>query len=253
MSINHEKNIIEISNLSFSYGDIDVLKDINLKIHEGDYISLVGPNGSGKTTLLEIMLGLLKPKTGSVSLFGSPINKFKDWSKIGYVAQKATNFDPLFPVTVREVVSMGRYAPIGLFRWLSKNDDEIVNHALDQVEMRQFSDRLIGDLSGGQQQRVFIARALAAQPQIIFLDEPTVGVDLKSQEDFYSILRKLNRDLGITLILISHDIDVISKEVTEIACLNQTLVYHGDPNKFIKGKYLENLYGGNASFVEHNH
>lgn len=253
MSINHQKNIIEVKNISFSYGDVEVLKNITLDIHEGDYISLIGPNGGGKTTLLKIMLGLITPQQGEVKLFGKDIKVFKDWSKFGYVPQKAINFDPLFPVTVREVVAMGRYGKKGLFKWLNQKDQEIINQALSHVEMSDHANRLIGNLSSGQQQRVFIARALASQPEVIFLDEPTVGVDVKNQEDFYTLLTHLNSDLNITLILISHDVDVVSHQVTELACLNQTLIYHGEPKKFMKGHYLEKLYGENARFVNHNH
>jgi len=253
MSIDHQKNIIEVENISFSYDNVEVLKNITLSIHQGDYVSLIGPNGGGKTTLLKIMLGLIKPQSGQIKLFGKKIQDFKDWSKLGYVPQKAINFDPLFPVTVREVVSMGRYGKKGLLNWLRKTDQQIINTALKQVEMDQHADRLIGNLSSGQQQRVFIARALAGEPEVIFLDEPTVGVDVKTQEEFYSLLTNLNNKLNITLILVSHDVDVVSHKVTELACLNQTLVYHGEPKKFMKGNYLENLYGKNARLVDHKH
>lgn len=253
MSLNHHTNIIEIENVSFSYGNVEVLKNITLAIHQGDYISLIGPNGGGKTTLLKVMLGLLKPQSGQVKLFGMNLQDFKDWSKLGYVPQKAINFDPLFPVTVREVVAMGCYGKKGLLKWLNKNDQQNIDNALAQVEMLQHADRLIGNLSSGQQQRVFIARALAGQPEVIFLDEPTVGVDIKAQDDFYSLLTRLNKELDITLIIVSHDVDVVSHEVTEIACLNQSLVYHGEPKKFMKGHYLENLYGKNTRLVDHKH
>lgn len=253
MSLDHQKNIIEVENVSFSYGNVEVLKNITLAIHQGDYISLIGPNGGGKTTLLKIMLGLLKPQSGQIKIFGEKLEDFKDWSKLGYVPQKAINFDPLFPVTVREVVAMGCYGKKGLLKWLNKNDQKNIDSALEQVDMIQHANRLIGNLSSGQQQRVFIARALAGQPEVIFLDEPTVGVDIKAQEDFYSLLSRLNKNLNITLIIISHDVDAVSHEVTEIACLNQSLVYHGEPKKFMKGHYLENLYGKNARLVDHKH
>ena len=253
MSVDHKKNIIEVNDVSFSYGDVEVLKNISLAIHQGDYISLIGPNGGGKTTLLKIMLGLIKPQSGEIKLFGEKIENFKHWSKLGYVPQKAINFDPLFPVTVREVVSMGRFGKKGLLNWLGKTDEKIIDRALQQVQMSQYADRLIGNLSSGQQQRVFIARALAGEPEIIFLDEPTVGVDTKNQEEFYSILTDLNKNLNITLILVSHDVDVVSQQVTELACLNQTLIYHGEPNKFMKGHYLENIYGKNSRLVDHKH
>jgi len=253
MQLDHNKNIIEVKDVSFSYGNAPVLKNISLTIHQGDYVGVIGPNGSGKTTLLKIMLGLFRPISGDVKLFGTSIKKFKDWSKLGYVPQKAINFDPLFPATVHEVVAMGRYGKKGLFRRLNREDEAIIEKSLRQVEMFDYRDRLIGDLSSGQQQRVFIARALSGEPEIIFLDEPTVGVDVKTQEQFYALLTKLNRELGLTLVLVSHDIDVIAEEVTELACINQTLIYHGEPKEFVKGDYLPKLYGKNIRQILHDH
>lgn len=253
MPIDHTKNIIEVLDVSFAYGNEPVLKNITLTIHRGDYVGIIGPNGSGKTTLLKIMLGLLKPASGQIKLFGSDCLCFKEWSKLGYVPQKAINFDPLFPATVYEVVSMGRYGKKGLLCRLNKDDKAIIEKSLKQVEMFDYKDRLIGDLSSGQQQRVFIARALAGEPEVIFLDEPTVGVDVKTQEQFYALLKQLNQEFGLTLVLISHDIDVIANEVTELACINQTLVYHGEPKEFIKGDYLQKLYGNNIRQILHDH
>jgi len=199
------------------------------------------------------MLGLLKPSSGKVKLFGSECSCFKEWSRIGYVPQKAIHFDPLFPATVWEVVSMGRYGKRGLVHRLTREDALLIEKSLQQVEMLEFKDRLIGDLSSGQQQRVFIARALAGEPEVIFLDEPTVGVDVKTQEQFYALLKRLNQELGLTLVLVSHDIDVIANEVTELACINQTLVYHGEPKEFVKGDYLQKLYGQNIRQILHDH
>ncbi|MFA5062172.1 MAG: metal ABC transporter ATP-binding protein [Patescibacteria group bacterium] len=252
MSVNC-KNIIELHNVSFSYGQTLVLKNITLNICHGDYLGMIGPNGSGKTTLLKVMLGLLKPSAGEVKLFDKPINKFRDWSKLGYVPQKAINFDPLFPATVWEITAMGRYGKKGLLRGLDKKDDAIIAKALRQVEMLEYKDRLIGDLSAGQEQRVFIARALSGEPEILFLDEPTVGVDVKNQEEFYALLKNLNKQLGLTLIFVSHDLDVVTHEATKLACVNQSLIYHGEPKQFIKGDYLQKLYGENVRLILHDH
>ncbi len=253
MPVDHSKNIIEVKNVSFFYDHDQVLKNISLIVHEGDYLGIIGPNGSGKTTLLKIILGLLKPSKGEIKLFGSSCLCANEWSKIGYVPQKAINFDPLFPATVFEVVAMGRYGRKGLFKQLNKEDREIIQTSLEQVEMGAFRDRLIGDLSSGQQQRVFIARALAGEPQVIILDEPTVGVDVKTQEQFYTLLKRLNQEFGLTLVIVSHDINAIAAEVTELACINQTLIYHGDPEEFLKGDYAEKLYGKNVRFIHLHH
>ncbi|MDP2599023.1 MAG: metal ABC transporter ATP-binding protein [Candidatus Liptonbacteria bacterium] len=249
--IDHTKNIIELRGISFSYGDDKVLRDITLDIHEGDYLGLIGPNGGGKSTLLKIMLGFLAPEAGEVKLFGSDISRFNGWSKIGYVSQRVS-FDANFPLTAKEVASMGRYAKRGLFRFLTSHDEEIVDMALRQVDMYEYRNRLIGDLSGGQQQRVFIARALAGEPEVIVLDEPTVGVDQKTQEQFYALLRKLNKDLALTLILVSHELGIVASEATELACLNRELVYYGQPKKFFEGGgYLSKLYGKGAKLTTH--
>jgi zinc transport system ATP-binding protein len=206
--------------VSFGYDGQDVLKNVNLQIHRGDYLGLVGSNGSGKSTLIKIILGLLKPDRGTVKLFGQEQSAFKEWSKIGYVAQRATQFDVNFPVTVQQVVMMGRYSRIGLLRRPTALDRKKTKTALEHVELWKYRNRLMGDLSGGQQQRVFIARALVSDPEILFLDEPTVSVDEQIKHDFYQLLRKLNDKLHLTIILITHDSETIAKEVTHMAFLD---------------------------------
>lgn len=223
-------NIIELHQVSFSYGNVIVLKDINLVIHRGDYLGIVGVNGGGKTTLLKIILNLLTPQTGQVHVHTPR-------SSLGYVPQ--TNLiDRHFPVTVREVVAMGRIAQRGIGRRLTTADQVAVRAVLTEVGMWSYADRLIGDLSGGQQQRVFIARSLVGEPSVLILDEPTDGVDAQHQEQFYQLLRHLNTHLKLTLILVSHDLDRVAAEATELACINQTLVYHGSPAKFHPHQHL---------------
>ncbi len=252
-TVDHSKNIIEVDHVSFSYGREAVLKDITLQIHEGDYLGLIGPNGAGKTTLLKIMLGLLTPLQGTVRLFGEDIKKFKRWSDIGYVPQKATNFDINFPATVEEVVLMGRYGKRGLFHRTTNEDRKVVRQSLEHVALQDYKDRLIGDLSGGETQRVFIARALATEPKIIFLDEPTTGVDAKTQDEFYALLRKLNQELGLTLVLISHDIEKITQEVMHIACIDHTLVCHMSPEEFIRESDSMKVSGERIKVITHHH
>jgi zinc transport system ATP-binding protein len=241
--MNHTQNIIELQDVSFSYGEELVIKDVSMAIHKGDYLGVIGPNGGGKSTLLKLMLGLMTPTKGKILLFGTEIKKFRDWSKFGYISQKVTHVDPHFPMTVKEVVTMGRYAKLGLLRFPGNKDRRHVREALEQVEMWEYKDRLIGDLSGGQQQRIFIARALAGEPKVIVLDEPTVGIDVITQKQFYSLLQKLNRELDLTLVLASHELNVISRESTEIAYINGTLVYYGFPKAFMQSEYFEKLSG----------
>lgn len=235
--INHAENIIEVHNVSFAYNRHEVLKEINLAIHKGDYLALVGGNGSGKTTLIRIILGLLKPASGTVRLFGKNIAHFKEWSKIGYVPQKVTHFDVHFPATVQEVVLMGRYGRRGLFHGITDEDYVKTEEALKDVDMWDYRDRLIGDLSGGQQQRVFIARALAGQPEIIFLDEPTVGVEKQIENEFYALLRKLNEKLRLTVVLVTHDIENIAHEAMHVACIDKTLFFHGSVDAYFSATH----------------
>lgn len=251
--VDHTKNIIEVEHVSFAYDRRTVLQDVSFNVHLGDYLGVVGPNGGGKTTLIKIILGLLPNYSGSIKLFGQDIRSFKDHSKIGYVPQKVTNFDVNFPATVEEIVAMGRYGRIGLFHFPSAKDKKIVDAAIDKVGMSNFKHSLIGNLSGGQQQRVFIARALAAEPEVIILDEPTVGVDPETQKTFYALLKELNTQMNLTLILVSHDLDVVASETTEVACINSGLVYHGTSENFVKGEQLAKLYGGDVKFVVHGH
>jgi zinc transport system ATP-binding protein len=240
--VDHKHTIIELDRVCFSYNSEEVIKDVSLQIHRGDYVGIVGPNGGGKSTLLKLMLGILKAKDGTVKLFGKDIQDFKQWSKIGYVPQK-THIEMNFPVTVEEMVAMGRYGKRGLFRFPTKEDKEKTFDALKQVDMLEYKDRQMSALSGGQQQRVIIARALATEPEVIFLDEPTVGVDVKTQKQFYSLLRKLNAELDLTLVLVSHELDVVAHEATELGYVNRTLEYYGEPEEFLKGAYFHELIG----------
>jgi len=220
MTPDHSQNIIEVKDVSFSYGNHSdgenlVLKDINLNIHKGDYIGIVGPNGGGKTTLIKLILNLLSAKKGTIIVKSE---------KLAYVDQKMGNIDTKFPITVGEVVNLG-------------TDKHLAKRAMEDVGIIDLKDRLIGALSGGQLQKVFIALALAQEPEILFLDEPTSGIDQASQGEFYKLLKKLNQELNITLVIISHDVDVITKEATEIAAINQSLVFYGNANEFVKEEH----------------
>ncbi|MDD5527530.1 MAG: metal ABC transporter ATP-binding protein [Patescibacteria group bacterium] len=251
--IDHDKNIIEVKNISFAYGAEEVLSNISINVHQGDYLAFVGPNGAGKTTLLKIILGLLLPKKGSIRLFGRDIKDFKDWRKISYVAQGVNNFDHNFPATVLEIVLMGRYSRKGLLKNINSSDKKIAEKAIEQVGLSGFKNRLIGDLSGGQKQRVFIARALCAEPEVIFLDEPTAGVDRQSQDNFYMLLKKMNAELGITLVLISHDVERMLKEAMHIACIDHTLTCHTSPEEFLRESAAADIMGEKVRLIAHHH
>ncbi|MGA8944249.1 MAG: metal ABC transporter ATP-binding protein [Thermoactinomyces sp.] len=247
--------VVEIKNLSYTYDEQKVLDEISLTVNKGEFLGIVGPNGSGKSTLIKCMLGILKPQQGSISIFGSPIRKLPDRSRIGYVSQKANSFNSGFPATVKEVVASGLYGKLGLFRRMGKKHMEQVERAIAQVDLLPYMNRNIGKLSGGQQQRAFIARALVAAPELLVLDEPTVGIDARTTEQFYELLGHLHREQGLTMIMVTHDIGAVSSVVDRVACLNRHLYYYGDPAGF-KEKQQEILtraYGHDLQVVSHYH
>ena len=247
------KALITIDDVSFSYGYTPVLSHVSFPIHAGNFLALIGPNGSGKTTLIKIILGLLKPLQGIIRIHGRPIDEFRDWQKIGYVPQKATHIDPLFPVSVKEVVAMGLLAGKG-FRVLSKKDEtQHIERALSQVGLEDLKDWRIGKLSGGQQQRVFIARAIVNQPEILFLDEPTTGVDSRTHDYFYDMLDSLNKEQKMTIVLVTHEIGIINKHVSQVACLNQRLVYHGTHAEFCQSDAFKEMLEGGHHVISHQH
>lgn len=223
--------ILELKDISFSYSNTNVLSNINLVIEKGDFVGLIGPNGSGKTTLLKILLGILPLQRGSIKINGTSLTKFSDWSLLGYVPQKATNIEAQFPATVREVVAMGLLSTKRFPKLFNADDSEKVFNALKTVHMEEFAENRIGELSGGQQQRVLIAKAMICEPEILFLDEPTTGIDPESRQNFYELLGQLNNQ-GVTIVLVSHDVGRITKYVTKIASLNQKLEFYGTHAEF---------------------
>lgn len=243
--------MINVKDVSYRYEKETVLEHINLSIPEGAFLAVVGPNGSGKSTLLKLLLGLLKVQSGSIELFGTKINQFKAWDRIGYVSQKANSFNSGFPATVFEVVLSGMTKKIGLFRFAGKKEKQKVKDALQSVGMLSFANRNIGELSGGQQQRVFIARALVSEPDLLILDEPTVGVDAANEKQFYTILEHLNRELGITLMLVTHDLEAVADKVTHVACLNKHLHFHGNSHEYQQLSDVElSCFYGNENMVK---
>ena len=244
-------SVIELRDVTYAYGDQPAVEDVTLSLESGEFLGLIGPNGSGKTTQLHLMLGLYRPDSGSVELFGEPAYSFEDGQRIGYVSQETTDRGSTMPVTVREVVTMGRYPHVGHSR-LGPEDRKIVGDALETVDIADIADRRISRLSGGQRQRTFIARALASEAELLALDEPTVGVDAESRDAFYRLLDGLNDD-GITIILIEHDIGVVTDRASRIACLNRRLFHHGDVESFVESDALAEAYGEGGRIVHHDH
>ncbi|MFC5541454.1 metal ABC transporter ATP-binding protein [Ureibacillus suwonensis] len=245
-----KKPFVELKNVSFNYGLDPVLNNVSITVDEGDFLALVGPNGSGKSTLLKIILGLLKAK-GEVTLFGEPVSSFQHREWIGYVSQKSNSFNTAFPATVKEVVQSGLTKKAGLFKRLPKDANKRVHEALAAVGMEQFQHRNIGELSGGQQQRVFIARALISEPKLLVLDEPTVGVDIKQVQSFYDMLGELNKKHNLTIILVTHDIETPSNQISHVAFLNKRILFYGNMEEYnqIPKEQIYEWYGHSVRAV----
>lgn len=234
--------LVDLDGVGFGFGGEPVLEGVDLTLRRGEFVGLIGPNGSGKSTLLKIVLGLVRPTAGRVRLFGRDAARFKERWRIGYVPQRLATFDAQFPATVAEVVGMGRFARLGPFRRPGAADRAAVARALAAVEMTAYAGRRIGQLSVGQQQRAFIARALAAESELLLLDEPTAAVDAATQEAFYELLEGLNRDPGLTIALVEHDLGMVAAHVASVAVLNRRIVFRGAPEQFARAGFLHGVY-----------
>jgi len=244
--------IIELDHVTVTFQDLLALDDVSLTVTAGNFLALIGPNGAGKTTLLQVILGLVHPVSGSVKTFGkSPADLAGERSRIGYVPQ-IMSVDLNFPVSVGEVVLMGRYGRIGLFRRPAAADRAAALQAMKRVGIADLADRPIRRLSGGQRQRAFLARALANEPDLLLLDEPTTGVDAASSESLYELLRMLHAD-GITMLVVSHDVGVVASYVEGVVCINRRLVAHGRPAEVLGSDELAKMYGCDAMFFHHGH
>ena len=219
-------SIVEIKNLSFSYGKEKVLEDINLAIEDRDFLAIIGPNGGGKSTLLKALLGINRVKEGAIKVFGETPQK--NLSLIGYVPQN-TNINTDFPIKVIEVVMMGHVGHKRPLIGYRKEEIACAMGALEQVQMQEYAHKKIGTLSGGQRQRVMIARALCAHPKLLLLDEPTASIDVSGQKRIYELLKKLNET--ITIVVVSHDISVILGYANKAAYINRSLTYHDISDK----------------------
>jgi len=245
--------VIEVNNLSFGYENRLIIENISFAIDKGDFLGIIGPNGSGKSTLVKLILKILPPTGGEIRILGETIDKFHKWDKVGYISQKANAYNTSFPATVEEVVGANLYSKVGLFKRLGQQHKEQIYHALKLVGMQDYRHRLIGNMSGGQQQRVFIARVLVSEPEIMFLDEPTVGIDAKSEDALYCMLAGLNKDLGITMAMVTHDISAITVHANKLACMgNKSLLIH-NPREEDAREYISKLYGYEVNLHIHEH
>jgi zinc transport system ATP-binding protein len=242
-------DILTVQGLSFQYNSIEILTDISFHLRAGDYLGIVGPNGSGKSTLIRLILGLLQPSKGEITLFGSGLTDFKDWRKVGYLPQKINSFNPHFPATVKEIVSLGLLSKKKFPRRIKVNDDMAIDNALNLVDIIDIKAELIGELSGGQQQRVLIAKALVSEPELLILDEPTTALDPEAREKFFGTLKDLNENSKVTIIIITHDIGTIGKYASRLFYLDKRLIFFGGFDDFCTSSEMADYFGEYSQHV----
>jgi zinc transport system ATP-binding protein len=238
--------VISVKEVTFSYGGPVVLEGVSLDVADGEFLGVVGPNAGGKSTLLRLMLGLLEPTIGSIEVGGRGPSEGS--RMIGYVPQYPP-FARDFPITVEQTVLLGRLGTARVLGGYSQRDRDIAERVMAETEILNIQGRRLNTLSGGQLQRVLLARALASEPKILMLDEPTANLDVRMESDIFELLRKLNQ--RVTIIVVSHDIGFISRYVGRVACVNRTLICHS--TLAIDGKVIQELYGGDVHMVEHSH
>ncbi len=244
--------IISARNLTFERGEEHIIHDFSFEIFAGDYVGILGPNGGGKTTLLRLMLGLLKPHQGELVILGGKPTDRAVRRSFGYVAQRGGNIDVQFPATVEEVVRSGRASQHGLLAWNNTKDEQAIQRAVEMMNIQHLLERPIGKLSGGERQKILLARALAGEPKILFLDEPVDGLDPASRDEFYDMLRSLNKQ-GLTIIFVSHDVHAIAKEARSAICLKHQLVCHGTKACLIGQEQLRDFFHKDRDELRHHH
>lgn len=238
-------SILSVQNLTMRYGRNEVISDISFDVGAGDYIGIVGPNGSGKTTLMKGLLGLISPSSGRI-VYHNDSDKAE---YIGYLPQKVIANDRLFPAKVREIVSTGLLGVKRTPKIINKSDNEKIGNILEKLNISDLSERRIGDLSGGQQQRVLLARAMVSSPKMLILDEPTSALDPKIREDFYELIKTLNSEDGVTVLLVSHDVGSVGKYTKKMLYLDRRLIFYGSYEEFCKSKEMTQYFG---FFAQHH-
>lgn len=235
-------NIIKVENLGFDYGEGWVFHKLDLAIPKGDFVAVIGANGAGKSTLMKMLANVIPPTVGEIYYYGQPIEKFTEWQKIGYVAQNPARMQRSFPISVEEVVSLGLLdGSIGL-PFFSSEQKARVKELLSQFQLESLRHRKIGELSGGQQQRVFLARAMVKRPEILLLDEPATGIDTGSKEALYAMLKRINSEQDVTIIMISHDLELAAEAAKSALCINHGVCFRGEVHAALKHHHAHGYF-----------
>lgn len=237
------QELIRVEQLCCRHGAVEALSGVSFTVNSGDYLGIVGPNGSGKSTLVRALLGLMPIDQGQVTLFGTALDRFDDWSKLGYLPQNLEPLNPSFPATVEEVVRLGLLSGKRMPRRFGRQDRQQVMSVLEQLGIVELRRRMIGELSGGQQQRVMLARALVNRPQLLVMDEPTAALDPEVRERFYTLVAQMNREHGVTVLLVTHDTGTIGLYASKMLYLDKQVMFWGSFEQFCHSPEMAAFFG----------
>jgi len=244
--------VIEAKDVSVQYQGVEALKGVSFDVDSGDYVGIVGPNGSGKTTLVKALLGLVSFE-GTIRFLGESLSDFTSSKHIGYLPQKMSFLDQRFPATAKEIVVSGVYCCKKFPKRLSQGDYRAAEQAMEILGVTNLGNRPIGRLSGGQQQRILLARALVHHPQLLILDEPTVALDPQSRESFYATVKKLNKEKGVTVLLVSHDVGSVGHYASKLLYLDREIIFYGTFEEFCKSPKMSDYFGAGQHLICHRH
>lgn len=248
------RELIEVSDVSCRHGEVEALSGLTFRVTAGDYLGIVGPNGSGKSTLVRAILGLSPLCSGRISLFGEPLNRFGGWERVGYLPQNLGPLNPAFPATVAEVVQLGLLSGKRPLRRIGRQDRQRVEATLELLGIAPLQRRMIGELSGGQQQRVMLARALVNRPELLVMDEPTAALDPEIRDRFYDLVSRLNREEGVTVLLVTHDTGVIGSYASRMLYLDKRMLFYGTFEDFCHSPEMERFFGEHSQhLICHRH
>jgi zinc transport system ATP-binding protein len=244
-----QPEIVTTEGLACCYREGRVLEDISIRVLRGDYVGIVGPNGSGKSTLVKALLGLVDISAGRAALFGAPLADFRDWQRVGYLPQSLHLVNPVFPATVHETVGLGLLSQKSFPKRLNRADRSKIDQTLEELNISDLKQKLIGELSGGQLQRVLLARAIVNDPELLILDEPTAALDPETRGLFYSLIGEINRRRGVTVLLVTHDSGAIGQHASKMLYLDKKVLFYGSFEQFCHSPEMSSLFGEHSQHL----